>query len=576
LKPEFPAKVAYAVARTLAKFGVRFAFGIPGNDVLETVRACEEHGIDFVLGKSEPSCAFMADAVYQLTGAPAVLIAALGPGISNAMSGIAGAMQERSALLVLSGEMATANMGIYNHQVFDHVALARPVTKYAEQLNPKRAAQQVAKALDIALAYPAGPVLLNVPADHNRAEAAGADDYRPARIAATALDPGEAARLAKLLSAANRPLLLAGRGALLGQAPQALAAFVEAWRLPFLCSYKAKGVIAEQHPLCLGSVGLSPVVDAENMKLVREADLILMVGFDPIELRDAWLDAWPESQAAVSLDWGPLNHRVFPEGERAYGHLPRMLAQLMPDSATDKSASWGKPRLQQLKNAVAHIVRPRTPAKGISPAALFAAVSEQVTEDWIMTVDVGAHRILANHVIRCRAPGQMLQSNGLGCMGYAVPAAIGAQLVHPDKTVVAMLGDGCMLMTQGELAVAAERNLPLVVVVLNDASLSLIKLKQSKMNLAPQAASGVRAGTASGVRVGTASGDRVGTAGRVPYSSTDFVSPRFDIIAQGFGAKGVRVNGIAAFDQALREAVASRRFTVIDAEVDPSEYWEQM
>jgi acetolactate synthase-1/2/3 large subunit len=155
-------------------------------------------------------------------------------------------------------------------------------------------------------------------------------------------------------------------------------------------------------------------------------------------------------------------------------------------------------------------------------------------------------------VIRCRVPGQLLQSNGLGCMGYALPAAIGAQLVHPDKPVVAMLGDGCMLMTQGELAVAAERNLPIVVVVLNDASLSLIKLKQSKMNLAPKAGGGV------------------------PYSSTDFVSPRFDIIAEGFGAKGVRVDSIAAFDRALREAVASRRFTVIDAQIDPSEYWEQM
>ena len=552
VNPQAPAKVADAVARTLKKYGARFAFGIPGNDVLETVRACEEQGIEFVLGKSEPSCAFMADAVYQLTGAPAVLIPALGPGISNAMSGIAGAMQERSAMLVLSGEMGTANMGIYNHQVFDHVALARPVTKYAGQLNPKRAAQQVAKALDIALAYPAGPVLLNVAADHNRSEAKSEDDYRPAHIAATALAPDEAARLGKMLSGAKRPLLLVGRGALLGQTPAALQAFVDAWRLPFFCTYKAKGVIAEQHPLCLGSVGLSPLVDAENMNLVREADLILMVSFDPIELRDAWLDAWPETQSVVSLDWGPLNHRIFPEGERAYGHLPSMLAQLTREAGAGKSSSWGMARLGRLKDAVAHIVRARAPAKGISPAALFAAVSAQATGDWIMTVDVGSHRILANHVIRCRVPGQLLQSNGLGCMGYALPAAIGAQLVHPDKPVVAMLGDGCMLMTQGELAVAAERNLPIVVVVLNDASLSLIKLKQSKMNLAPKAGGGV------------------------PYSSTDFVSPRFDIIAEGFGAKGVRVDSIAAFDRALREAVASRRFTVIDAQIDPSEYWEQM
>src|SRR5476651_802545 len=180
-------KVADSVAATLKAYGAQWAFGIPGNDVLETLRACEEQGIEFVLGKSEPSCAFMADAVYQLTGKPAVLIPALGPGISNAMSGIAGAQQERSAMLVLCGEMATRQMGIYNHQVFDHVALARPVTKYAERLNPRRAAQQVAKALDIALEYPAGPVFLNVPADLNRSFAEEQENYVPTRAAASVL-----------------------------------------------------------------------------------------------------------------------------------------------------------------------------------------------------------------------------------------------------------------------------------------------------------------------------------------------------------------------------------------------------
>src|SRR6185295_16362584 len=165
------ATVADVVAQTLHAYGVRYAFGIPGNDVLETVRACEEHGIGFTLAKAEPSAAFMADAVWQLTGAPAALIPALGPGISNAMSGIAGALMERTAMIVLCGELGTPNMGIYNHQVFDHVALCRPVTKYAEQLNPRRAGQQVAKALDIALTWPAGPVMLNVPADANRAKA---------------------------------------------------------------------------------------------------------------------------------------------------------------------------------------------------------------------------------------------------------------------------------------------------------------------------------------------------------------------------------------------------------------------
>jgi acetolactate synthase I/II/III large subunit len=536
------AKVADAVARTAANYGASYAFGIPGNDVLETVRACEDAGIRFYLAKSEPSAAFMADAVYQLTGAPAVLITALGPGVSNAISGIAGAQQERSAMLVLCGEMGTANHGIYNHQVFDHVALARPVTKYAERLNPARAAQQTAKALDIAIAYPAGPVLLNVPADLNRGPAVAQQEFVPLRAATAVLAPTAAAEVRNLLDSAKRPLALIGRGALLGETPAAVGRFLASRGMPFLATYKAKGIVDENDELCLGSVGLSPVVDAENMKVVAAADLLVLIGFDPIELRDAWLDAWPESAKVLSVDWGAASHRIFPVGLQAVGDVPAVLTQLT--ASGEQASGWDAQPIAALKSAVAHIVRPRSPAHGISPAALFAEVSRQATRDWIMTVDVGSHRILANHVIRTRVPGQLMQSNGLGCMGYAVPAAIAAQLVHGERPVVALLGDGCMLMTLGELALAAEHGLPLVVIVLNDASLSLIKLKQSKMGMSAAA--------------------------------TDFKSPRFDQLAIGFGAHGVRVDSLPALSAALAEAVAARRFTVIDAVVDPAEYWEQM
>ncbi|HSO08107.1 MAG TPA: thiamine pyrophosphate-binding protein [Pelomicrobium sp.] len=540
-QPSAP-KVADAVARTLKAYGARFAFGIPGNDVLETIRACEEQCIEFVLAKAEPSACFMADAVYQLTGKPAVLIPALGPGISNAMSGIAGALMERTAMMILCGEMATRQAGVYNHQVFDHVDLAKPVTKYADQLNPHRAAQQVAKALDIALAYPAGPVMLNGPADFIRSDSTETETRQPPRQLPAALTADGVAQLQKRLAAARRPLALLGRGVLHEGVPAALKAFLESWHEPFFASYKAKGVVSDHHPLCVGAVGLSPVIDGENLKLLREADLLLLIGFDPIELRDAWLDAWAESLPVVTIDWAAQTHRIYPVGEQAVGDVPTLLRQLTADTAA--AARWPAERLKEFNAGVAHLVRPRMPAKGISPAALFQTISDQATDDWIMTVDVGAHRILANHVIKCRTPGQLLQSNGLGCMGYAVPAAIGAQLVHPDRPVVAMLGDGCMLMTQGELAVAAERDLPIVVVVLNDAALALIKLKQDKMKMSRRA--------------------------------VDFRSPRFDKIAEGFGARGVRVETIADFDRALREAVASRRMTVIDALVDPSEYWEEM
>ena len=529
--------VADAIAATLKAYGAQFAFGIPGNDVLELIRACEEAGIRFVLAKSEPSAAFMADAVFQVTGRTAVLIAALGPGIANAISGIAGAQQERS---VLVGEMATKQAGIYTHQVFDHVALATPVTKLAATLNPSRAAQQIAKALDIALAYPPGPVLLNCPADLGRA-AASEQAQAPRRSLPSSLTAESRAAAETLLQGARRPLMLAGRGALReGMAPP-LRAFAEAWAMPVLTTYKAKGLIDEHHALALGSLGLSPVADAETLKLVGAADLLVLVGFDPIELRDAWIDAWAADRNVLSLDWGSLPHRMFPTGTEAQGDVRAMLSRLAGNA---RPAAWPKADLDGHRARIAAIARPRQPARGISPAALFKAVSDRVRPDWLMSVDVGAHRILANHAILCRSPGQLLQSNGLGHMGYALPAAIGASLARPGAPVVALIGDGSLLMSLGELALAAELGLPIVVVVLDDQALALIKLKQAKMQMSPRA--------------------------------VDFAGPRFDLLANGFGIDGVRVETQVAFEQALEAALAAGRLTVIDAVVDPSEYWEQM
>lgn len=532
--------VADTLASTLYNYGVQLAFGIPGNDVLELIRACEESGIRFVLAKSESDALFMADAVYQLSGSPAAVILALGPGVANSIAGVAGALMERSALVVLGGEMASGQAGIYSHQVFDHVALMRPVVKHADNLNPARAAQQLARALDIASTYPAGPVFLNCPADFSRAPARQAAQRPPAQPAPTGLTEAAATAGTSRLATAHRPLALIGRGALHDAIPAPLRAFLERWRIPFLTTYKAKGVVPEQHPLSLGGVGLSPVVDNLALELVRQADLLIPIGFDPIELRDAWLDAWSPEQPCLSLDWQIASHRIFPTGTQLCGNLPVLLEQLAGTAASD----WPPALLADYRSAVAQIVRARQPERLISPAGLFHAVNQRMQDDWWLTVDVGAHRILANHVLQCRRPGQLLQSNGLGCMGYALPAAIGAQLTEPHANVVALVGDGCMLMTLGELALAAELDLPLIVIVLNDASLALIELKQAKMQLAPRA-----------VR---------------------FRSPQFDQLAAGFGASGCRVQTLAEFNGAFDQALTQRKLTLIDALIDHSEYREQM
>jgi acetolactate synthase I/II/III large subunit len=536
-------RVADSMATTMAAHGVRHAFGIPGNDVLELIRACADHGITFTLAKGESGAAFMAEAVTQVSGKPAACIFALGPGIANGISGVAGASQERAPILVLGGEMAANRREIYNHQAFDHVALMKPVAKYAAELNAQRPGQHVARALDIAMTHPRGPVFLNCPADATRSETKEAEAlHQPITVTSGGLNTAQRQSTTATLTAAKHPLALIGRGVLDdARIPAAIKTFLTRWNMPFLATYKAKGIVAEDHPLCLGAIALSPVMDDLSLKIIQRADALILIGFDPIELRDAWLDALPAKTNIVSLETHAQTHRVFATGTQCLGDIDTMLGELTP--ATARPLGWSSDVIGAHRQAMAEVVRPRTPPARISPAALFHAVSRRITTDLLMTVDVGAHRILANHVLQCKTPGQLLQSNGLGHMGYAIPAAIGAALAS-KKSVIAMLGDGCALMSLGELALVAETQLPIVTVILVDNDLALIDVKQNKMKMARQ--------------------------------GVGFVAPDFEAIAKGFGLAATKVDTIKAFDAALETALASGKPHVIAAHVDPAEYWEQM
>lgn len=534
--------VAVRIAETMHAYGVRFAFGIPGNDVLELIRACEQTGITFVLAKSEPSAGFMADAVAQVSGNPAACIFALGPGVVNGATGVATSVMERTPVIVLGGEMASNRRGLYTHQVFDHVALMKPITKLAAELNPDRAAQQVAKALDVAMTEPRGAVFLNCAADASRADAIEAKPYAPAHPH-LGIAPSAAVESARAgLSKAKQPLALIGLAALRNGVPERLQAFLEAWQIPFLTTFKAKGVVSERHPLSLGALGLSPIADDVTQALVQEADHLTLVGFDAMELRDAWLDAWGPDMACLTLDWATQTDRVFPSGQQILGDLAANI-ELLTQSA-NPGAAWPEARIKAYRDASEQIVAPREPETGISPAALFAEVNAHLDDDTILTADVGAHRILACHAFRCTMPNQLLQTNGLCSMGYAVPAAVGASLVAPDKRIVALVGDGSALMSLGELAVVAEHQLPVTVIALNDASLALIELKQSKL--------------------------------QVETSSVRFKSPNFCDVAKGFGFEAMRVGSNAEFKTAYEKARGLEGPVLIEAICDPREYWDQM
>ncbi len=536
-------KTADIVAQSLKAAGVRYAFGIPGGEVLELLEAFRRAGIRFILTKQELGAGFMAEASFQLTGKPGVLVATLGPGFTNAVTPVAQALLDRSALMVITGEIATGLKPVFTHQIIDQCEVLRPIVKWSTMIAASGASAQVEKGIAIAQAALPGPVHFNLPTD----VAAVQQPAVGKRFARTQIQSAPAmANLGKVrawLARARKPLALVGLGAQLDGAARDLWRFAQRWRVPVITTYKAKGIIPEDHPLVLGGTGLSPVVDRIHMEQVRDADLILTIGFDPVELRADWMAPWDAAKRTVNIDLVANTHHVYQCSIECIGSIAQALRQLSAGAPRSALRRWPDAELAGHRAAVRQAIAHR-PARRLGPFQVVSTLRAVFPRDTIATVDTGSHRILINHVWESYEPQRMLQSNGLGSMGYGLPAAIAAKLIFPRRPVLAMTGEAGLDMVIGELALLAHHKLAITVVVFRDDTLSLIKLKQERMKL-PE----------SGVVTG---------------------SPDYAALARAYGGNGHVVRNVEELGKAARAALKSLRFTLIEARIDPAEYRKQM
>ena len=535
-------KTAEIVAEALSEEGVKFAFGIPGGEVLELLDAFRRTGIRFVLTKQELGAGMMADATYQLTGTPGVLVATLGPGITNTTTAVAQAWLDRSAVAVLTGEIATPIKAVYTHQIIDHESLLRPIVKWTTTVGARGAHEQVRKGLAIAKAAMPGPVHFNLPTDVAPAEQTTGRRFAPVGIP-TAPAPETLAQVVEWLQTAKRPLALVGLGVQLDDACDELRQFIERWRVPVVTTYKAKGAIPEDHPLAAGATGLSPVVDKLHMAQLKSADFVLTIGFDPVELRADWMAPWTEEKRTVNVDLVPNTHHVYRSRIEYAGSIAGFLRSMNAMPVQRLPERWPDSEVEQYRGSITAAVA-QQPARGLGPYQVASTLRKVFPRDTIATIDTGSHRILINHVWQCYEPRRLLQSNGLGSMGYALPAAIAAKLLFPQRPVLAMMGEAGLDMVIGELALLKEHNLAVTLVVFRDDTLSLIKLKQERMHLAE-----------TGVVTG---------------------SPDYALLAQAYGGNGVVVESVQSLEQAARSALDATTFTLIEARIDPAEYRKQM
>jgi acetolactate synthase-1/2/3 large subunit len=518
------------MAATLAARGVEYVFGLPGGEIVAFIDACRRAGMRFLLTGHEASAAWMAQVVGQITGVPGICASTLGPGATNLVTGVANAWLDRAPMLAVTADLPSASYSTLTHQRVPLRELFAPITKRTATIGSRDTADLVNGSLDLAAAPRPGPVHLALPSDVALKECVeGASEPQ----VSLGLAEAEASldRILARVERAARPLLLIGLGAT-PAAASAIRLLVAKLQVPFLVSPKAKGIVGEDHPLFAG-VATGMAIDKDILETLHSADLILGIGFDPVECDKTWF---------ADVDMVAIDSCSMAEGgyqpEEAIGNIESLVTRLT--AAISGPKHWPSELLQARKQAI--LRTPTAPARGLSPLRVVEELRSVFPRDGIATCDVGSHKLLMGQFWRAYEPGTFFMSNGLSGMGFGIPAAIAAQLVSPGKPVLAVVGDGGMLMMLHDLALIRELKLPVIVVVLSDGSLSLIRLSEERRGLPPY--------------------------------GVDFQAPDFSGIAEAFGISGRRASNIAELRDSVTQALSQRRATVIDVPIDYSEYYQ--
>ena len=533
-------RTADIIARRLYEANVRFAFGIPGGEVLTIIDALEDAGIKFLLSKHENAAGFMAEGVHHITEAPGLMIATVGPGAANAVNVTVNALQDRVPLIVITGCVDPADSVTYNHQVFVHCSVFSPITKASFRVSDGFVEELIDKAIAIATEGRPGPVHLDLPI--KIANQLHPISKIPTRATPAPIKPanGEALKKAQqwLLEAQN-PLMIVGLDAVHQNASSPIIDFCKKFGVPVVTTYKAKGIVPDDDELSLGAAGLSPLGDKNISPVVHASDLILLVGYDPIEMRTGWRNLWDSSKTRV------VEFLIAPEYSYMHKSSLRFICNISEgiealSKGLEKKTTWKNGELIEMRNKHEKIYGQK---QEWGPGAITETVRSLVPRDTVITMDSGAHRILISQAWRTYVPRSALQSSAFCTMGCALPLATGAKLADPGRVVVAFMGDGGLEMVLGELITLRDLGLPVIVMVFVDASLALIEKKQREMQY-----------------------KNVG----VDMEETDFKS-----IALATGGKGFVVQTRTQLEDAVNIALSTRdTFTLIACKIPRGSYDE--
>ena len=528
------------IVRLLERQGVATLAGIPGGAVLPLYDALARAGtIRHVLARHEQGAGFIAQGIARVTGTPGVCVASSGPGATNLLTAIADAKLDSIPIVAITGQVPRALIGTDAFQEVNTFGLSLPITKHNFLVRSARDLLRVLpEAFAIATSGRPGPVLIDMPKDVQAETVDVADWPKPgvpaARPRATDAD---LKRAATMLESAERPILYLGGGVVHSGAADAALALAERSRLPTVMTLMALGTMPADHALSLGMLGMhgAPYTN----RALDECDLLVAVGARFDDRATGKLEAFCPRAAVIHVDvdaaeLGKIKPAQLPIAADARDALERLLPQLR----ARRRARWNA--------RVADLARREPLAMpGLdstrSPYGLVRAVAAALDDDAIIATDVGQHQMWVAQAFPLRRPRQWLTSGGLGTMGFGLPAAIGASLAAPERTVVCFSGDGSILMNLQELATAAEERANVKIVLLDNRSLGLVYQQQTLFY------------------------------GRRTFASQYARGPDFAALARGFGIDALELDRARAPAAALAAALRSRGPCLIHATIDAAE-----
>jgi acetolactate synthase I/II/III large subunit len=515
--------------------GVKYVFGIPGEETLDLNESLSDSSVQFVPVRHEQGGAYMADAYGRLTGRAGVCLGTLGPGATNLVTAVADAFLDRAPLVALTGQSDLERMHKESHQYIDLIGILRPVVKWNARVSaPEIVPEVVRKAFKLAEAEKPGSTHLELPEDvmSMELEAKPLPPHAPVQT-----EPGmrELQRATEIIMAAENPVILAGNGAIRTHASRALRAFVHTTGISVAETFMAKGLLDYEDPHALGTVGLQ-ARDYE-MAGFEDADVVIAVGYDLVEHAPRNWNPNADKQIVV-IDTVPaeVDDHFVPAVELV-GDIANVLARLAAGCSRRQVQAPESDRLRQLTLGALRdgATDDHFPMR---PPRVLWDIRQALGRNDLLISDVGLHKLWIGRVFPAHEPGTVLIANGLAGMGFALPTAIAAKLVHPGRKVVTVSGDGGFLMNCQELETAVRLKTAVVNIIWENQQYGSIVWKQDK---------------------------KFGRHFGVDFGPTDFVK-----LAEAFGAPAWRVTDAGDFARRLEQALALDVPSVIVVPIDYS------